>query len=88
MAAVSYDGAKEMRDLTVNDIHTYYVIAGSEPVLVHHNNQCDPWDELAGYRTREGMPAAGSPDDVTYSGATSVGWPRTSVWSKCPWEKR
>ncbi|MEV4627811.1 LamG-like jellyroll fold domain-containing protein [Micromonospora sp. NPDC049523] len=33
---VNYDGAKEMRDLTVADIHTYYVVAGDEPVLVHN----------------------------------------------------
>ncbi|GHJ47278.1 hypothetical protein Cs7R123_46200 [Catellatospora sp. TT07R-123] len=32
----SYTGAKEMRDLTVDAFHTYYVIAGSTPVLVHN----------------------------------------------------
>jgi RHS repeat-associated protein len=31
-------GAEEMRDLTVADIHTYYVVAGNTPVLVHNNN--------------------------------------------------
>ncbi|WP_436521516.1 ricin-type beta-trefoil lectin domain protein [Actinoplanes sp. HUAS TT8] len=34
-----FAGAKVMRDLTVADIHTYYVFAGDEPVLVH-NNSC------------------------------------------------
>jgi restriction endonuclease fold toxin 9 of polymorphic toxin system len=34
----SYSGAKEMRDLTVDDIHTYYVLAGTTPVLVHNCN--------------------------------------------------
>ncbi|MEV0730194.1 LamG-like jellyroll fold domain-containing protein [Polymorphospora sp. NPDC050346] len=29
-------GTGEMRDLTVADIHTYYVIAGTTPVLVHN----------------------------------------------------
>jgi hypothetical protein len=34
-------GQHEMRDLTVADIHTYYVLAGNTPVLVHN---CDiPW---------------------------------------------
>jgi hypothetical protein len=37
-AVRSWDGSKEMRDLTVADIHTYYVIAGDTPVLVHN---CD-----------------------------------------------
>lgn len=40
------------------------MLAGNTPVLVHNNNKCDPWDELADYRAREGMPAAGSVDDV------------------------
>jgi hypothetical protein len=31
-------GAKVMRDLTVADIHTYYVLAGAMPVLVHNCN--------------------------------------------------
>ncbi|UWZ34801.1 hypothetical protein Drose_26920 [Dactylosporangium roseum] len=35
----SYIGAKTMRDLTVSNIHTYYVVAGNTPVLVHN---CDP----------------------------------------------
>ncbi|GAA0734441.1 hypothetical protein GCM10010199_53540 [Dactylosporangium roseum] len=33
-------GAAEMRDLTVADIHTYYVIVGDEPILVHNNDGC------------------------------------------------
>jgi RHS repeat-associated protein len=31
-------GSKVMRDLTVDDIHTYYVIVGNKPVLVHNND--------------------------------------------------
>jgi hypothetical protein len=34
----SYTGTKEMRDLTVADVHTYYVLAGTTPVLVHNCN--------------------------------------------------
>lgn len=33
---VNFHGNKTMRDLTVADIHTYYVIAGNTPVLVHN----------------------------------------------------
>jgi RHS repeat-associated protein len=32
----------EVRNLTVNDIHTYYVMTGDTPVLVH--NDVDPYD--------------------------------------------
>ncbi|WP_328414289.1 HINT domain-containing protein [Micromonospora sp. NBC_00389] len=38
-AVRNHTGAQNMRDLTVADIHTYYVIAGNTPVLVHN---CDP----------------------------------------------
>ncbi len=36
-ATVSRTGNTVMRDLTVADIHTYYVIAGNTPVLVHNS---------------------------------------------------
>src|SRR5262249_46499390 len=37
VAAVhNYTGVKDMRNLTVSGIHTYYVMAGSVPVLVHN----------------------------------------------------
>ncbi len=35
-------GGRDMRDLTVADVHTYYVIAGTTPVLVHNCNTIDP----------------------------------------------
>ena len=40
-----------MRDLTVATTHTYYVIAGNEPVLVHNNNGCFDAEAAA-----EGLP--------------------------------
>jgi hypothetical protein len=36
VAVDNYVGAAEMRDLTVSTIHTYYVLAGSTPALVHN----------------------------------------------------
>jgi hypothetical protein len=33
-----WTGLKWMDDLTVNDVHTYYVLAGAIPVLVHNCN--------------------------------------------------
>jgi RHS repeat-associated protein len=40
-AVRNFAGSKVMRDLTVATTHTYYVIAGDEPVLVHNNNGPD-----------------------------------------------
>ncbi|WP_155373687.1 RHS repeat-associated core domain-containing protein [Catellatospora vulcania] len=37
-AVRNYVGGKDMRDLTVANVHTYYVIAGNDPVLVHNND--------------------------------------------------
>lgn len=49
-----------VHNLTVGDTHTYYVLAGATPVLVHN---CG-WSKLASYRAREGMPARGGADDT------------------------
>ncbi|NUT32681.1 MAG: Teneurin-1, partial [Hamadaea sp.] len=38
VAVTTWTGLAEMRDLTVAEIHTYYVVAGATPVLVHNNN--------------------------------------------------
>ncbi|MCP9205957.1 polymorphic toxin-type HINT domain-containing protein [Streptomyces sp. NEAU-Y11] len=38
-------------DLTVDRVHTYYVLAGATPVLVHNSN-CGVGDALKGWQTR------------------------------------
>ncbi|GLH99940.1 type IV secretion protein Rhs [Phytohabitans aurantiacus] len=43
-AVHNYRGAQTMRDLTVKTVHTYYVVVGETPVLVHN---CSP--ELKAY---------------------------------------
>jgi RHS repeat-associated protein len=35
-AVANHTGTADMRDLTVADVHTYYVVAGDTPVLVHN----------------------------------------------------
>jgi hypothetical protein len=66
----NYTGDRIMYDLTVDEIHTYYVIVGTTPVLVHNNNaewcplsgdgyhSTDPGDEL-GSRARSARDADG-----------------------------
>ncbi|WP_051840975.1 polymorphic toxin-type HINT domain-containing protein [Streptomyces sp. NRRL F-5126] len=39
-AVHSHPGTADMYNLTVNQLHTYYVLAGQTPVLVHNSN-CD-----------------------------------------------
>ncbi|MEW1693880.1 Hint domain-containing protein, partial [Streptomyces sp. NPDC091263] len=42
VAAVSrYTQHRTTHDLTVNGIHTYYVVAGGTPVLVHNDDPCE-----------------------------------------------
>ncbi|OLB75035.1 MAG: hypothetical protein AUI14_22170 [Actinobacteria bacterium 13_2_20CM_2_71_6] len=41
-AVHNYSGAKDMRDLTVDSVHTYYVVAAGTPVLVHNCNTGQP----------------------------------------------
>ena len=38
VAVRTWTGLQQMHDLTVADIHTYYVLAGDQPVLVHNAN--------------------------------------------------
>jgi RHS repeat-associated protein len=65
----NYTGTQRMHDLTVADIHTYYVVAGSTPVLVHncgggvsgHPGTCT-CGSMPGYRSfRAAKRALGSP---------------------------
>jgi hypothetical protein len=38
IAVKTWTGLNHMRDLTVANVHTYYVVAGATPVLVHNQN--------------------------------------------------
>ncbi|NUT21474.1 MAG: hypothetical protein HOV77_20045, partial [Hamadaea sp.] len=42
VAVKTWTGLADMRDLTVAEVHTYYVLAGAAPVLVHNNNGSCP----------------------------------------------
>ncbi|WP_245563554.1 DddA-like double-stranded DNA deaminase toxin [Longispora albida] len=43
VAAISnYISTRDMHDLTIATIHTYYVMAGGTPVLVHNTGGCTP----------------------------------------------
>ena len=57
--AANYVGARTMYDLTVDTIHTYYVLAGSTPVLVHN---CD---KGSAEKLRNSMNAAGDLEPST-----------------------
>lgn len=53
-------GPQRTHDLTVNGLHTYYVLAGETPLLVHNNNgkKCSPSiedDHIRHNHTPEGM---------------------------------
>jgi hypothetical protein len=41
LAVTARPGTADMYNLTVEQLHTYYVLAGATPVLVHNNNGCD-----------------------------------------------
>ena len=42
LGVTSFAGGQRMRDLTVEDLHTYYVVAGQTSVLVHNTQPCLP----------------------------------------------
>ncbi|WP_426633817.1 ricin-type beta-trefoil lectin domain protein [Planosporangium sp. 12N6] len=49
----NFTGQHEMRDLTVADIHTYYVLAGNTPVLVHNCGSGNSDDLIHVYRAAQ-----------------------------------
>ncbi|MER6169589.1 DddA-like double-stranded DNA deaminase toxin [Streptomyces violaceorubidus] len=57
VTAVShYTKRQRTHDLTIDDIHAYYVLAGATPVLVHNCNPLDGIaDELAGSKVTTGQ---------------------------------
>jgi len=77
-AVTNRAGSAEMRDLTVDTIHTYYVIAGNEPVLVHNNNRnrnstdCGPtvyrqlnYEDRAAFDNGDGLQPRGTTGSIT-----------------------
>lgn len=60
MAVTPQSGVQTMRDLTVADAHTYYVVAGNTPVLVHNTgpacgtNLPNPSEGYPSYRRPSG----------------------------------
>ncbi|MBT8227768.1 MAG: hypothetical protein HKP61_15550 [Dactylosporangium sp.] len=70
LAVDTHTGGQDMYNLTVDDIHTYYVVAGNEPVLVH-NSSCgnlfegDGWQHVL-YEHVDGSPGV-TPENRQYS---------------------
>ncbi|MFF5081580.1 LamG-like jellyroll fold domain-containing protein [Actinoplanes sp. NPDC000266] len=52
----NFAGARDMHDLTVDQIHTYYVVAGDSPVLVH-NTDCIDYGAINDDGQRSGVHA-------------------------------
>jgi hypothetical protein len=83
----NFSGAKTMDNLTVNALHTYYVVAGSTPVLVHncggsvagHRTVCDCANGGPPIGPRNGILAGGT-HDTTGVPIDDQGFPDFSAW--------
>ena len=76
LEVVAIDESTQVRrvhNLTVEGIHTYYVRAGDEPVLVHNCGRQKGFDQLAKYRSKQKMPQAGSAADDATAARLRVG---------------
>jgi hypothetical protein len=64
LARTNYPDARTMFNLTVSTIHTYYVLAGTMPVLVHNIDECRVADLTLGDGSRpaEGISAENGED--------------------------
>jgi hypothetical protein len=54
---ITFTGATTMYNLTVADIHTYYVLAGNTPVLVHNDGGIYSWPNTDGPIPQRGQTA-------------------------------
>ncbi len=81
-------GSAHMRDLTVANIHTYYVVAGNEPVLVHNQNlQCKTRASAGGDTFSSGWTAklprgttARVHPSIVLDATEEIGHPRRPDW--------
>jgi SCP1.201-like deaminase/Pretoxin HINT domain len=62
VSVTNFTGAQDMRDLTVADVHTYYVSVAGATILVH-NNDTDPCRSVADARSR--LPERTNTDTAT-----------------------
>jgi RHS repeat-associated protein len=60
-SVIKFATAQHMRDLTIADTHTYYVLAGNTPVLVHNDDGFD-WDAAEEELTNSWDPGAAEDD--------------------------
>ncbi|MFJ8946846.1 LamG-like jellyroll fold domain-containing protein [Streptomyces sp. NPDC102395] len=75
----SYTAQRVTYDLSVESLHTYHVLAGATPVLVHNCDEADLRQELTQLgRARLNQIKAGLSDGDFFPGAFSVGRDRTT----------
>ncbi|MFD3416338.1 polymorphic toxin-type HINT domain-containing protein [Streptomyces decoyicus] len=74
-----FDKHARTYNLTVDDLHTYYVMAGSTPVLVH-NSSCD--HIALGLQKVDGNPDALDEFGMDQGAATYKEWPGNGAWHK------
>jgi hypothetical protein len=48
VATVSHTESAWVKNLSIADLHAYYVVAGTAPVLVHNSNWCGPALSITG----------------------------------------
>ncbi|MET9411551.1 polymorphic toxin type 24 domain-containing protein [Streptomyces sp. NPDC002935] len=65
LAARLFRKQQETRNLTVDGLHTYYVLAGKTPVLVHNDGGGNPWANAKEWPTGLKFPTGGDTRGAT-----------------------
>jgi hypothetical protein len=65
---------QHMLNLTIANLHAYYVLAGDTPVLVHNDDAVPRWakDEIARIKAGQGTPRMTGNDQTLYQGNESA----------------
>ncbi|MGW2540425.1 polymorphic toxin-type HINT domain-containing protein, partial [Kitasatospora sp. NPDC001574] len=74
-ATKKWTASRPAFDLTINEVHTYYVLAGTTPVLVHNSNPACEWavpdiKDLDGTWQRMGFATRSDFGDLAWGGRT------------------
>ncbi|MFI6596885.1 RHS repeat-associated core domain-containing protein [Nonomuraea sp. NPDC050536] len=77
-----WTATQQVHNLTITDMHTYYVLAGGTPILVH-NAGCDEWAELFqknhGGEIKTFYPPDGAPSLGDYTLEPNESWKHHTV---------
>ena len=86
VSVLSHQGRRDMYNLTIADTHTYYVLAGTTPVLVHNEGPCGTY-ENPGHHDPYGGPDPYNPNKAVLPGDAEAQFANSMEVNGVRWTK-